>query len=87
MADAEATTTSATAVSYPVFKVATAWLAALGISGWSDFAAFAAAFYSVLLIVEWWWKKFWRPLLERKGWFGFKPPVCEVKDGHQDQSH
>jgi len=40
----------------------------LGVSSWSDVAALLAAFYSFLLICEWFWKKFWRPFLERKGW-------------------
>lgn len=35
---------------------------------WSTIAQIGAAMYSGLLIAEWFWKKFWRPLLERQGW-------------------
>jgi hypothetical protein len=35
---------------------------------WSTIAQIGAAMYSCLLITEWFWKKFWRPLLERQGW-------------------
>lgn len=35
---------------------------------WSTIAQIGAAMYSCLLIAEWFWKKFWRPLLERQGW-------------------
>ncbi len=38
------------------------------ISSWGEAAAFAAFCYSILLIAEWWWKKFWRPFAERRGW-------------------
>lgn len=55
-------------VDAPVMKVATAWMAAIGIASWSDFAAMLAAFYSLLLIFEWFWKKFWRPFLEDRGY-------------------
>lgn len=57
-----------TSVDYPLFKVAIAWLAAIGISSWSDVAAMLAAFYSLLLIGEWFWKRTLRPCFERRGW-------------------
>lgn len=34
---------------------------------WSTIASFVAAVYTLLLISEWFWKKLWRPLLERRG--------------------
>jgi hypothetical protein len=51
----------------PRIKAGAAWggvgiskvLEAFGIGSWGDFAAMLAAFYSVLLIAEWIWKK-WR---------------------------
>lgn len=52
-------------VAHPVLKVVTVWLAALGITSWGEFAAFLAAVYSMLLILEWCWKKFVRDLLVR----------------------
>ena len=39
-----------------------------GLSSWADIAAFLAGCYSFILICEWFWRKFWRPFLERKGW-------------------
>lgn len=66
-------------ISAPVAKVLVLW-GAIGFSTWSDVASFAqalaalaAAFLSVLLISEWFWKKLWRPLFERKGWIKPKP--------------
>jgi len=49
----------------PRVKLATAWggvgvseiLGAFGINSWSDFAAMLAAIYSLILIIEWAWKK------------------------------
>lgn len=35
---------------------------------WSTIAQIGAAMYSGLLITEWFWKKFWRPFFERRGW-------------------
>lgn len=40
----------------PATKVVTAW-AAVGITSWSDVAAALAAVYTLILIVEWAWKK------------------------------
>lgn len=56
-----------TSVDHPVLKIFTAWLFALGLKSWSDVAAALAAFYSLLLISEWFWRKFWRPMLEEHG--------------------
>lgn len=53
-------------VSQPVIKVLSVW-AALGITTWADAAASVAFFYTVLLIVEWFWKRFWKPVLTRYG--------------------
>lgn len=33
------------------------WLEAIGIQSWGDLAAMLAAFYSLLLICEWVWKR------------------------------
>jgi len=46
-------------VSMPIIKIASAWVAALGITSWGDFASFMAACYTSLLIAEWVYKKFW----------------------------
>lgn len=54
-------------ITAPVAKLATVW-AAVGVSSWADAAALAAFLYSALLITEWFWKKFWRGILERNGY-------------------
>ena len=60
-----------TEIAAPVIKVASAW-AVVGASSWAEFAStvasLLAAFYTMLLITEWFWKKLWRPLLERHGY-------------------
>ena len=63
-----------TDINMPVAKSLGVW-ALVGISSWSEAASFVgviagslAAFFSLLLITEWWWKKLWRPLFEGWGW-------------------
>lgn len=55
-----------TTVSAPAVKIVSAW-ALVGITSWADAAAALAAVYTSILILEWIWKKFTRPFLERKG--------------------
>lgn len=76
-------------VSNPIFKAGTLW-AAVGITSWSDvasaaqtFAAVAAFLYSILLIGEWFWRKFWRPMLEARGWI--KPLPRRRRDDRRDR--
>ena len=54
-------------VTHPVLKVVSMW-ALVGITSWTDLAAALAAFYSLLLIIEWLWKKCLRPFAESRGW-------------------
>ncbi|MDR2333766.1 MAG: hypothetical protein LBE61_09805 [Burkholderiaceae bacterium] len=54
-------------ISAPLAKLITVWVA-FGITSWEKAAAAAAFFYSALLIIEWMWKKIFRPLCERLGW-------------------
>lgn len=35
---------------------------------WSNIAAALAAIYTLSMLFEFWWKKFWRPFAERRGW-------------------
>lgn len=56
------------AVAAPIAKVATAW-AAVGFTSWADVASFLAALYTLLLILEWIWKKWVRPFCEDRGYF------------------
>jgi hypothetical protein len=44
-------------VGMPVAKVISVW-AAIGITSWTEAAAFVAFLYSCILIAEWFWKKF-----------------------------
>lgn len=40
---------------------------------WSNLAAGLAALYTLSMLLEFWWKKFWRPVFERRGWIKEKP--------------
>ena len=40
---------------------------------WQNFSAFAATLVSVCVLCDWWWKRFWRPLFESRGWIKPKP--------------
>lgn len=65
-------------VSAPFAKAGGGLLAAFGIASWSDVAAFLAALYSLIVILEWCWKKFARAYLERHGWL--KPRLRRFSD-------
>jgi hypothetical protein len=67
-------------IAAPMAKIITAW-AAVGITSWADAASAAALFYTMLLISEWFWKKFWRPLLVRRG---FLAPLKPKHAGDDD---
>lgn len=54
-------------VTAPAVKVISVW-AAVGFTSWTDVAAFLAAVYSLLLILEWVWKKVGRRFCEMHGW-------------------
>lgn len=59
-------------VEMPFTKAATALLAGFGVSSWSDFAAFMAALYTLMLVIEWLWKHCIRPVAESRGWIARK---------------
>lgn len=61
----------ATQIALPLTKVVTLW-GIVTVNSLADaaslvgiFAGLFAGLYSVLLVSEWFWKKLWRPLLER----------------------
>ena len=54
-------------VASPGVKILTAW-AAVGITSWAEAASFLAALYTLLLILEWLWKRLVRGFCERRGW-------------------
>lgn len=70
-------------IAAPVAKVASVW-AVVGVSSWADAAALAAFIYSMLLITEWFWKKFWRRILERKGYL--KPIHHRYRDRDREDT-
>jgi hypothetical protein len=55
-------------------------LGKMGIHGWSEAANAAVCFYTLHLVAGWWWKAFWRGLLERRGWLQPKPPAKVEED-------
>jgi hypothetical protein len=71
---------SDTHIAAPVTKVVSAWgavgltswaeqaMGAIGITSWSEAASFLAFCYTLVLLSEWFWKKLWRPLLEKRGY-------------------
>jgi uncharacterized membrane protein len=52
-------TTHESTVGDPILKLVSAW-AAVGITSWADFASFLAAIYSLILIGEWVYRKFFK---------------------------
>jgi hypothetical protein len=48
-------------------KAASAW-GAVAITSWTDIAAALAAIYSVLLIIDLWWRRIGRGWAEHIGW-------------------
>lgn len=68
-------------VSAPGVKIVSAWVA-VGITSWTEAAAATAMFYSLLLIGEWFWKKFWRDFFVRLGWL---KPRLRRRDDHDDE--
>jgi hypothetical protein len=53
-------------------KIVSAW-ALIGITSWAEAASFAAFLYSALLILEWLWKRLFRPLAVNRGWVKATP--------------
>lgn len=54
-------------VGMPAVKLASVW-GAVAVTSWADLAAMLAAIYTLILIGEWFFKKFIRPFCERHGW-------------------
>lgn len=55
-------------VNHPVLKIFSAILASLAGMSWGEIASMLAAGYTVLLIVDWFWKRIFKPVCVRKGW-------------------
>ncbi len=50
----------------PLLKIVAAW-GAIGITSWADASYFLAACLSLVLLIDWFWKRVWRPVLEHFG--------------------
>lgn len=64
-----------------ISKVSAVW-AMLGIATWADLNNALAVLFTFSMLCHFWWKNFWRPALERRGWL--KPKVRRRKqdDGY-----
>lgn len=49
-------------------KIVSVW-AAIGITSWTEAAAFLGFIYTACMLVHWWWKTFWRDFFRMRGWF------------------
>lgn len=65
-------------ISHPVAKAAALWTL-VGISSWTELAAFLGCIYSTLLIGEWVWKKVLRGYARSRGWI--KSPLTDTEMG------
>ena len=65
-------------ISHPVAKAVSLW-ALVGISSWTELAAFLGCIYSTLLIAEWVWKKVLRSYARSRGWI--KSPLSDTEMG------
>lgn len=65
-------------ISHPVAKAVSLW-ALVGISSWTEAAAFLGCIYSTLLIAEWVWKKVLRGYARNRGWI--KSPLSDTEMG------
>lgn len=70
----------------PALKLAAVW-ALVGVSTLEEAATFAslvaaclAAFYTLLLITQWFIKHLWRPLFTHFGLFGFKRRIMTIEE-------
>ena len=70
-------------VGHPIMKLATAWGAVLGFNSWGEVAAALAGFYSLLLILEWFYRRFWRDIFVKWGWL--EPRYRRRSDQYTDE--
>lgn len=71
-------TTDPDRIQYPVIKAVSALSVGVGlptvaqVAQWTEWLKFGsgviAFFFAFVMFAEWWWKKLWRPLAEKKGW-------------------
>lgn len=71
-------------VNHPIFKVASvgaAWFAGMT---WGELASMMACGYTLLLIVDWFWKRFGKTLAIRRGWIKGRPRDFMDSTGRDD---
>lgn len=58
-------------------------VAAAGLAGWSwsEIASMLSAIYALILIVEWAWKRIFKPIFIRRGWIKAPPPPAVEIEG------
>lgn len=64
-------------------KAGSAWLG-VGLASstdWAQIASMLAALYTLLLIVEWLWRKLLRPVAEARGWVKRRKRRASDRDG------
>lgn len=60
-------------VTHPMLKGASVGLAWFAGMSWGEVASMLAAIYTLLLITDWFWKRFLKAIAIRKGWIKGKP--------------
>ena len=55
-------------VHHPLLKLLSVFALWLGSLSWGEVASIGASFYTLLLIVDWFWRRLWRPFFIRRGW-------------------
>ena len=60
-------------IKHPVLKAVSVGIAWLGGMTWGEFASMLASIYTAMLIVEWLWKRWGKPLAIRLGWIKGAP--------------
>lgn len=55
-------------INHPVLKAVSVGVAWLGGMTWGELASMLASIYTGLLIIDWLWKRWLKPLAIRRGW-------------------
>lgn len=63
----------ASKVNHPGLKLASVGVVWIGSMTWGEIASMLAAGYTLLLIVDWLWKRLGRPYALRRGWIKGRP--------------
>jgi len=58
---------------HPIFKLVSMW-ATWGLAHAQVISTLLAALYTMLLVFDWFWRRFWRPFLVSRGWWNPRSP-------------